>query len=558
MKFLRFGFALLLLSLAAFVHAQSTPVTAEAINLANLRAQPGLDFDLIGKIVPGTRYPVIGRSELYPWMLLADPNTQQPIGWVFNDLVTVQGDLYSVPLSQLVIDPSAQPTATIAPTQPILPMDVTATPAIGAPTATMTPISTVNGLVQGEIYLRYGPGTEYDRIGVAEAGDRLAIVARHATLPWVQISYPSSPNGYAWVLADLLDIQGDLNSLPIISQTSFYLPTLTPTPSAAESAAIGQVSPEFAALGGKLWSRMIDAEFDPATSRFGGLFLQNLKTGETLAFESDVAFSGMSINKIAILVTLFGRINDTPNDSTANLIAEMMICSENISTNKVLAVIGDGNPYTGAERVSEFLQKLGLNDTFIYTPYSNDPFITPQAPRTRQTNADQIKAEPDPFNQLTVTEMGGLLHAMYQCAVTEDGPLLTEFDGAYTPLECRKMLDVMTYNHIYNFIEAGVPEGVKVAHKHGWVDDTDGDAGIVFSPGGDYIFVNVLHEPTWLVFEEAGNVISENSLDIYNYFNPNAPLDAVHPNAVPECNLLGNQAIIDLLSPTFGETALFQ
>jgi uncharacterized protein YraI/beta-lactamase class A len=552
------GFALLLLSIAALVHAQGTPVTAEAINQANLRAQPGTEFDKVGEILSGTRYPVIGRSEFYPWILLADPNTRQPLGWVFNDLMQVQGDVFSVPLSQQVVDPHAQPTATIAPTQPILPMDVTATPAIGAPTATATPVSSVMGRVQGEINLRYGPGTEYDRIGVAEAGNQFPITARHATLPWVQIGYPNSPNGYAWVATDLLDIQGDLNSVPIISQTSFYLPTLTPTASVAERAAVGQVSPEFAALGGKLWSRMIDAEFDPATSRFGGLFLQNLKTGETLAFESDIAFSGMSINKIAILVTLFGRINDTPDDPTANLIAEMMICSENISTNKVLAVIGDGNPYTGAERVSEFLQKLGLNDTFIYTPYSNDPFITPQAPRTRQTNADQIKAEPDPYNQMTVTEMGALLHAMYQCAVTEDGPLLANFNGAYTPLECRKMLDVMTYNHIYNFIEAGVPDGVKVAHKHGWVNDTDGDAGIVFSPGGDYIFVNVLHEPTWLVFEEAGTVISENSLDIYNYFNPTAPLDEVHAQGVPECNLLGNQAIIDLLSPTFGETALFQ
>ncbi len=561
MKYLRLGFAVFaLLAVFTLVHAQTAPVTAEAINQANLRAQPGTDFDLVGQIVSGTRYNVIGRSEFYPWVLLADPSTQQPMGWVFNDLVLIQGDANSLPISQQVVGAPVVPTATLQPTQVLLPMDATATPAIGAPTLapSPTPVSAVTGTVQGEINVRYGPGTEYDRLGVAEAGQVFAITGRHTDLPWVQISYPQSPNGYGWVATDLLQITGDLNSVRQISQTSFHLATLTPTPSVAQQAAVGQVSPEFAALGAKLWQRMIDANFDPETTQFGALFLQSLKTGETLAFEPNIAFSGMSINKIAILTTLFGRINDTPDDATAQLIAEMMICSENISTNKVLALIGDGDPYTGAGRVSDFLQKLGLNNTFIYTPYSNDPFITPEAPHTRTTAADQVKAEPDPFNQLTVSEMGALLHAIYQCAVTSDGPLLTDFGTAYTPLECRKMLDVMSYNHIFNFIEAGVPEGVRVAHKHGWIPDTDGDAGIVFTPGGDYIFVNVLHEPTWLVFEDAGNVISENSRDIYNYFNPTAPLDEVHSGSVPECNLLGNQAINDLLSPSYGENALFQ
>ena len=125
--------------------------------------------------------------------------------------------------------------------------------------------------------MRYGPGTEYDRLGVAEAGATFTITARHTQLPWVQISYPPSPNGYGWVATDLLSIQGDLNSVQPISQTNFYLPTLTPTPSMVDQAAIGQISPEFAALGATLWDNMIKAGFDPQTTRFGALYLQNLK-----------------------------------------------------------------------------------------------------------------------------------------------------------------------------------------------------------------------------------------------------------------------------------------
>lgn len=553
---LRLGLALFLLLCSLItVRAQTPLVSAEAVGQANLRAAPDVESDLRGQIVTGTRYPVIGRSEFYPWVLLADPVTLQPLGWVFSDLVSVQGDINSVPLSNQVIDGSL-PTPTLTPAS-----EINTTPAATTSPAQLpptTPPNAVTGTVLGEINIRYGPGTEYERIGVAQAGDVFTISAYHTQLPWVQINYPNSPTGFGWIAADLLDIEGSLDAVQPISQINFRLPTLTPTPSVVDQAAVGDISPEFAALGAQLWNRLLDAKFDPQTSRMGALFLMNLETGEALAFEQDLAFSGMSINKIAILTALFDRINDTPDDATASIIAEAMICSENISTNKLLAIIGDGNPYTGADRVSEFLQQLGLNNTFIYTPYSEDPFITPQAPQTRVTEVDQVSAEPDPFNQMTVTDVGALLHSIYQCAQDGTGALIERFSGAYSMIECRKILDVMSYNHIYNFIEAGVPDSVRVAHKHGWIPDTHGDAGIVFSPGGDFILVIALHNPTWLEFSDSVPVISESARDVYNYLNPDAPLDATHPEDVPVCNLLGNPAILDLLSPTFGETSLFQ
>ncbi len=557
MKVLRLALPLLALIFTFLtVYAQSSGVTAEAVGQANLRASAELESDLLGSISSGTRYPVLGRSEFYPWVLLADPATQQPIGWVFDDLLDLQGDLYSLPISSLVVGAPVLPTPTPAAALPTATLTGQTNATTAIPSApTPVPLTGVTATVLGEINIRYGPGTEYDRIGVAEAGDTFTITAHHTQLPWVQISYPDSPNGLGWIAADLLEINGDLNSVTPISQTVFNLPPLTPTPSVVERAAIGDISPEFAALGAQLWNNLLASDFDPQTSRLGAVYLMNLKTGEALSFGGNIAFSGMSINKVAILTTLFGRINDVPDDATATIIAEAMICSDNIATNKLLALIGDGDPYTGADRVSAFLQQLGLNETFIYTPYSNDPYITPEAPQTRVTGADQTSAEPDPYNQLTVVQMGTLLQDIYQCAISETGPLLDDpqFTGEYSPMECRKIIDVMEHNKIGNFIEAGVPASVPIAHKHGWINDTHGDAALVLSPGGDYILVMTLHNPTWLEFAESEAVIEESSREVYNYFNPTAPLDAVRPPDVPaECNLLGNPAIDHLLSPTFG------
>jgi uncharacterized protein YraI len=240
-KLLRFGFVVLALFCSMIVvHAQISSVTAEAIGQANVRASPDVNGDLLGQIVSGTHYPVIGRNDIYPWSLIADPSTQQPMGWVFNDLVKFQGDIANVPITnQTIGGASIQPTATLAPVSVDTTLPTASTDSAQPTVSPVIAASGVIGTVLGEINVRYGPGTEYDRLGVAEAGATFEITARHTQLPWVQINYPQSPNGYGWVATDLLDIQGDLDTVQQISQTNFHLATLTPTPSIVDQAAIG-------------------------------------------------------------------------------------------------------------------------------------------------------------------------------------------------------------------------------------------------------------------------------------------------------------------------------
>lgn len=536
------------LVIAMSVSAQ-TGVTAEAIQQANLRAATDVNADLLGQITAGTRYPVVGRSQFYPWLLLGDPTSGQPLGWVFQDLVTVQGNLNTIPFTEATLTGALMvPTVPAATPAPNLP-----TPTLSAAVVATTPppAAAVTGTVMNEINIRYGPGTEYDRVGVGRAGEVYEILAWHTQLQWIQIRYDASPNGLAWVATDLLEIQGDLYALPSISQLTFALPTLTPTPSAVDSAQFGDVplSPEFRALGAELWDQMIAAGFDPQTSRLGAFFVKDLQTGEAFTIGTDTAFSGMSVNKIAILATYYSQITLPPDDASANMLAEAMICSENISTNEILAAVGSGNPYTGANTVSAFMDELGFADSFIYTPYANDPFITPQAPRTETTTVDQVRAEPDPYNQINVSEIGTLLDGMYQCATEGTGLLIDSLGSAFTQTECAQMLNLMTYNRIGSFIEMGVPESVRVAHKHGWIEDTHGDAAVVYSPGGNYIFVVVLHNPIYLEFFETAPLIENMSLTIYNYFNADAPMTEIRTEGGSEtCQLLGNPVIDQLTS----------
>ena len=92
--------------LTVLTHYQSSGVTAEAIVQANLRSIPDVSGELVGQISAGTRYNVIGRSEFYPWYLLANPSDGQPMGWVFAELVTVYGTAEIVPVSTAEVSAS--------------------------------------------------------------------------------------------------------------------------------------------------------------------------------------------------------------------------------------------------------------------------------------------------------------------------------------------------------------------------------------------------------------------------------------------------------------------
>lgn len=547
---------------AMFSVAQNTGVVAEAVGTANLRAGIGTDTEVIGTIQSGVRYPVIGRSAQFPWVLLGDIVTFAPIGWVYNDLVTISGSLDIVPLSELnVTAATATPLATFTPTSTPDPSLPTLTP----PPVTATPAYNVYAQVQGEINLRYGPGADYARLGGAFAGDRLEIVGYHVTLPWVQVYFAGAPNDVAWVSRDVVEITGDYRTTRAISQTDFRSqPTLTPTPAVQQQSSITRdtppvpVSAEFASLGNQMWDRVLTAGFDPSTSKFAALYLRNINTGEEITFGNQYAFSGTSINKIAILTGLFSVVDNAMDMTTAGAIGNTIICSDNSATNELLARIGGGDMYRGAERTTDILTAIGLSRTFLTAPYEIPGQATPvpSAPvRYPDTTADQTKAKPDITNQMTVDEIGYLMEAIYECAFTDSGPLLTH-TTEFTPQECRKILYVLENNTVDAFAKTGAPDGTIVAHKHGWTSETHGNAALVFTPNGDYIIVMMVFQPSWLVFSESLPLVGETSRMMYNYLNPDNPLDVLRDGFIPEtqnCNYNGSELAQNLASPYFLE-----
>jgi beta-lactamase class A len=259
---------------------------------------------------------------------------------------------------------------------------------------------------------------------------------------------------------------------------------------------------------------------------FGSVFVLDLQTGEEIGINADVAVSALSLLKIAIFVETYRTLDQPPDEYVQGLLTETAIHSSNHSANLLLHVIaGEDNTYRGADVLTQYMRDLGLTNTFMAVPYDAAEVAT--RPTTYQTPANSrsdISINPDPARQTTTEELGTMLAMLYYCAEGQGG-FLAVYPEEITAEECQAIVDLMIRNEEGNLIRYGVPEGVPVSHKHGWDFTQHGDAGIVYSPNGDFVIVIILAQPEsdWMSSEYSFPIIQEIARATYNYFNFDQP-----------------------------------
>lgn len=269
---------------------------------------------------------------------------------------------------------------------------------------------------------------------------------------------------------------------------------------------------------------------------FDGLtevYLLDLQTGQEINFayqngqtlQPGIAFTAASTMKIPIMSSVLRRLDEPLPDDIDQMIFSMIELSQNDPADRLMEQVMDRN--LGPLEVTADMQELGLQNTFIAG------YFYPGAPLLKlyNTQANQrtdVTTEPDPYNQTTAAEMGALLSDIYQCANSGGGTFAAVFPGEITQGECRLMIDYLTRNLVPALISAGLPEGTRIAHKHGWITELDGyihtfsDAGIIYTPGGNYVLVIYAYHPVQLLWDTANRLMADISTAVYNYYNVGA------------------------------------
>ncbi len=269
-------------------------------------------------------------------------------------------------------------------------------------------------------------------------------------------------------------------------------------------------------------------------SQFDGvaeIYMRDMQTQQEMQFayqngenlQPDIAFSAESIIKVPVMVGIYQRIGEPTSPEITDLMERMIERSQNDPPDLLMKQVID--PNLGPLGITADMEELGLKNTFLGGMfYAGAPLL--KAYKTPANSRTDVDTQPDPYSQTTPSDIGTLLDDIYQCAQNGGGTFAAVFPGEISQNECKSMLTYLTRNKIGVLLEAGLPEGTQIAHKHGWATDptdglmhTIGDAGIIYSPGGNYILTVFLQDNNQVVFDNANRIIANISSAVYNYFN---------------------------------------
>jgi beta-lactamase class A len=259
-----------------------------------------------------------------------------------------------------------------------------------------------------------------------------------------------------------------------------------------------------------------------------GVFVYDLASATQIAGLNDkTAFTAASTIKVAIMLNLYVSATKFSDRTTAAL-KKMIVESDNLKANDVLAAAASGtstdSAFEGANQMSAMLADLGLKNTFLYVPFESGDFIKLYKVKFKTGPAKGGQA---PFikasNTLRTTpfEMGQIYIDLEQCSQGK-GVLLEKYSENLSAARCKEMIGWLETNGDHTRMLSGLPKDAKVAHKSGWIPpEIQADAGIVRSPGGDFVLAIYLYQPGERYPDSAvKSLLGSLARLVYSYYNP--------------------------------------
>jgi hypothetical protein len=283
------------------------------------------------------------------------------------------------------------------------------------------------------------------------------------------------------------------------------------------------------------------AEFPGVSS----ILVKNLDTGEMIYnSNTDYVMSGMSVVKVGIMVEVYRYYGGKVDEQTHQELLDMLGSSScNPCANRLLAAVGNGSSTSGANKVTSTMHGLGLKNFYLCSPFQivdywdngtnqNEIVWTANSTSWQPTGLQLTKAPVPRYDRCvraTPREMADLLEMIY-LGTQNKGLLLDTYPKVFSPEVCQDMIDIMASNDLRNMLGAGIPDWVKLAHKHGFAGydvpwgDTRAEVGLVFSPEATWLVSFYIWEDTpWIDFGINQPLYRDVSNMLYNYFNPNQP-----------------------------------
>jgi N-acetylmuramoyl-L-alanine amidase len=172
----------------------AAPVEGTTSTQLNVRAEPSTASNVLGIIPANTRVQITGKDPAGNWLQILYPQGQDGRAWVTAQYVTT-------------------PNGTVVPVVGENPVD---------------PDSGNTAVVQQQLNVRSGPGTGFNSLGTLNPKDVVRLTGRDPNGTWLQVEFPSGPEGKGWINAAFVQARG-VENLSIVSEAGEAIGTGTPT-----------------------------------------------------------------------------------------------------------------------------------------------------------------------------------------------------------------------------------------------------------------------------------------------------------------------------------------
>lgn len=159
-----------------------------------MRAEPSTVGNVLGIIPANTRVEITGKDPGENWWQINYPQGVDGKGWVTAQYITT----------------ASTPEV----------------PTIGGEGT--GPNSGNVAIVQQQLNVRSGPGTDFNSLGTLNPQDVVSLTGKDQNGAWLQIDFAVGSEGKGWVNAAFVQAQG-VESLPIVTEAGVVLGTGTPT-----------------------------------------------------------------------------------------------------------------------------------------------------------------------------------------------------------------------------------------------------------------------------------------------------------------------------------------
>ncbi|MCX6050847.1 MAG: serine hydrolase [Chloroflexi bacterium] len=248
---------------------------------------------------------------------------------------------------------------------------------------------------------------------------------------------------------------------------------------------------------------------------FAAIYVQDLQNGAEANVDADVAFSGMSAIKLALVTARLEQSNIT-NTVSSQEIDLTLYEADNQRANQLLNQLGNGDLTVGAREFTDFMHRLGLVNTYMQAGFDTPPLPPLATPANQRTDWN---TKPDPNQQTTPADMGRILAALYAC--TQGKGLLSRLNPTqFTPDRCRQVLFFMSHDQSQDLIWAGLPQPQQtwIVHKATRAAETHGDVALIWGPTGPYVLSIFLYQANWLDLKLSSETMQAVSRLTWDFF----------------------------------------